>query len=115
YVARADAVMPRRQGVPEFVQHDAAENHHDENHARNGAHEVVPLGPEIVKDEQDEQPEGGVDVDADARDFSDLPGPAHVRAPRDRTSSVSISKFKLTLRRRARQALQGRMTARGKR
>ncbi len=66
-VPRADAVFSRRQSVPKLVEDDTSENQEHKKQPSQRRRQAAPLIPVRVQDEQNEQPEGGMDVNANAR------------------------------------------------
>jgi hypothetical protein len=74
-VARANAVVPRRERVAELVEHDDREQREDEDDARRGVGKAPPLEKVSHADPREQDEKGGVHVDVDARDPPQLPRP----------------------------------------
>src|SRR5262249_26179560 len=76
-VARADAVASGGQRVPQLVQDHDPEQGQDEGHAAECVRRVV-VGQVVLQPHPAQQKEEGeVDVDVDAGDAANPPGPPH--------------------------------------
>jgi hypothetical protein len=77
FVARFDAVFLGGEGMPKFVQQHAAEERQNEADAGQRRGERFPR-PQIAQaDSDNDEQKRGMNVNADAGEGADFPGPFH--------------------------------------
>jgi hypothetical protein len=59
------------------MENNACKYRQDESHAADGGLDIVPLTPIYEEDIEDQQQEGGMNINADSRQSANSPGPTH--------------------------------------